>query len=54
MSDEGAEIIRAANEKYVSMLSDTVWKSLGEVSFKTVMNRISGLLMLLAGAEVCH
>ncbi|KAH7722726.1 hypothetical protein AAVH_09812 [Aphelenchoides avenae] len=51
MSDEGAEIIRAANEKYVSMLSDTVWKSLGEVSFKTVMNRISGLLMLLAGAE---
>ncbi|KAH7703025.1 hypothetical protein AAVH_29814 [Aphelenchoides avenae] len=51
MSAEGAAVIRAANEKYLGMLSESVRKSMGDVSFKTSINRINSLLTLLSGAE---
>lgn len=52
MSKEGSELINAARDKYLNMLSELVHKSHPASAFTAIARRISRLMMLLPAAEV--
>ncbi|KAH7717853.1 Protein NHR-34 a [Aphelenchoides avenae] len=51
MSKEGADIIREAREKYMSVLSQLMRHTLGPEAFDATVHRISNLLLALPAAE---
>ncbi|KAH7694325.1 NHR-34 protein [Aphelenchoides avenae] len=51
LSNEGEEIVRTAKNKYLSVFSDIVGKSLNVAAFNDIIERIGQLMMLLPAAE---